>query len=139
MTNQIARKLRKTMTPQEVKLWVQLRHLKEQGHNFRRQVPKGPLIVDFAEQSARMVIELDGSQHAEDGPALKDAERDKYLANKGFDVLRFWNHEVDKAMDSVIEKLWKDYRNPTPAVPADPPHKLGREKNRGPTCPTSSH
>lgn len=114
MANEIARKLRKAMTPQEVKLWVQLRYLKRNGFHFRRQAPIGPYIVDFAEKSAHLVIELDGAQHAGDAHALKDRQRDAYLSNSGFQVLRFWNHEIDQAMASVIDKIIEALSQPHP-------------------------
>ena len=63
MANEKARALRKRLTPQEVKLWVKLRELKTFGFHFRRQVPIGPYIVDFATLSARVVVEIDGGQH----------------------------------------------------------------------------
>jgi very-short-patch-repair endonuclease len=63
MANELARKLRKTMTPQEVKLWAHLRPLRDQGFKFRRQVPLRGYIVDFACFGARIIIEIDGSQH----------------------------------------------------------------------------
>ncbi len=69
MANLRARWLRNHMTPQEVKLWVHLRYFKEQGFHFRRQAPIGPLIVDFAEKTRRLVIEVDGSQHGFPGGA----------------------------------------------------------------------
>ena len=68
------------MTPQEIKLWVQLRYFKEQGFHFRRQVPFEPFIVDVAEKSAKLVIEVDGSQHSENPHEQKDRKRDEYLA-----------------------------------------------------------
>ena len=60
MANERARWLRKHLTPQEVRLWVQLRYLKQYGYHFRRQAPIGPYIVDFAEKRRRMIIEVDG-------------------------------------------------------------------------------
>ncbi|MEO9166775.1 MAG: DUF559 domain-containing protein [Aestuariivirga sp.] len=105
MPNEIARKLRKQMTPHEAKLWVQLRLLPKGEFHFRRQVPVGPYIVDFAEKTHSLVIELDGSQHAETLAVEKDAQRGRYLSNKGFKVLRFWNFEVDQNMSGVIDTI----------------------------------
>ncbi len=84
MANLRARWLRNHMTPQEVKLWVHLRYFKEQGFHFRRQAPIGPLIVDFAEKTRRLVIEVDGSQHGFPGGAADDLSRDRYLSNLGW-------------------------------------------------------
>ncbi len=100
-----ARWLRNNMTPQEVKLWVQLKHLNQNGHHFRRQVPIAPFIVDFAEKSSRLVIEVDGSQHGEDAHQLKDSRRDSNLDKLGYRVLRFWNIDVDTNMDGVIDTI----------------------------------
>ena len=103
MANELARSLRKRMTPQEIKLWQQLRYL--EGFHFRRQVPIGPHIVDFAEKTFQLVIEVDGSQHNEPDNLAKDAARDSGLKNKGYRVLRFWNFDVDQNMSGVIDKI----------------------------------
>ena len=103
MANEVARALRKRMTPHEVKLWQQLRYL--DGYHFRRQVPIGPYIVDFAEKTVKLVIEVDGSQHNEPVNLMADAARDLYLKNNGFKVLRFWNFDVDQNMRGVIDTI----------------------------------
>lgn len=100
-----ARHLRSTMTPQEVKLWVQSKYLNRQGYHFRRQVPIAGYIVDFAEFTRRLIIQVDGSQHGFEKGKHTDRIRDKYLVEGGFRVLRFWNHEVDRNMDGVIDAL----------------------------------
>ena len=105
MANLRARWLRKNMTPQEGKLWVQLRYVKEQGFHFRRQVPFEPFIADFAEKSAKLVIEVDGSQHSESPHVQKDRKRDDYLAGLGYRVLRFWNADVDTNMDGLVDAI----------------------------------
>ncbi|MBL8546027.1 MAG: endonuclease domain-containing protein [Hyphomonadaceae bacterium] len=111
MANEIARKLRKTMTPQEVKLWAHLRLLKSRGFKFRRQVPLRGYIVDFACFSARLIIELDGSQHGVDEHAERDRVRDEVLERGGFGVLRFWNVEVDRDFDAVWMVISEALRN----------------------------
>jgi len=105
MANEIARSLRKRMTPQEAKLWVQLRLLPKGQFHFRRQVPVGPFIIDFAEKTRKLAIEVDGSQHAEDEALRRDGVRDRYLRNQGFTVLRFWNADVDANMSGVIDTI----------------------------------
>ena len=100
-----ARALRNNMTHQEVKLWLQLKHFNARGFHFRRQAPIGPFIADFAEKTARLIIEVDGSQHGLDGEMARDARRDRYLAGLGYRVLRFWNADIDVAMDGVIDRL----------------------------------
>ena len=108
MVNLRARSLRGNMTPQEVKLWVQLRYFKPRGFHFRRQVPIGPYIVDFADKTAKLVIEVDGSQHGLADGAMKDQQRDQYLNVLGYRVLRVWNIDVDSNMDGVIDAISAD-------------------------------
>jgi len=89
---QRARGLRTEMTDAEVRLWIRLRGEQIDGYRFRRQVPMGPYVVDFACLKARLVIEVDGGQHAE---ALeRDDRRTAWLEARGFRVLRFWNTDV---------------------------------------------
>jgi len=97
--------LRKTMTPQEVKLWVQLKYLNRHGHHFRRQVAIDGYIVDFAEFGQKLIIEVDGSQHGFAKGEASDRIRDAYFFEAGFRVLRFWNNEVDRNMDGVIDTV----------------------------------
>ena len=123
MANETARALRKRMTPHELKLWGQLRLLRGQGLHFRRQVPIGPYIVDFAERKHRLVIEVDGSQHGFEQNQIKDQLRDEDLTHRNFRVLRFWNSDVDLAMDGVICKILDSLKQPHPG----PPQVLGRE------------
>jgi very-short-patch-repair endonuclease len=105
MANLVARTLRKNMTPQEVKLWVQLKEFNRNGHHFRRQVPILSFIVDFAEKTSRLAIEVDGSQHGEDAHLAKDIRRDTALNNLGYRVLRFWNFEVDTNMAGIVDTI----------------------------------
>ncbi len=98
-----ARELRKAMTPQEVKLWLQLRSLKSSGFHFRRQAPLLGYYPDFVCFSRRLIVELDGSQHADDARQIDhDYRRDAVLRGAGFRVLRFWNGDVDEEMDGVV-------------------------------------
>ena len=113
MSNLHARWLRNNVTPQEVKLWCQLRHFNARGFHFRRQAPIENYIVDFVEKSTRLVIEVDGSQHGQSGET-RDARRDARLQELGFRVLRFWNLDIDQAMDGVIDKI-------TDTLAAQPP------------------
>jgi very-short-patch-repair endonuclease len=102
LANETARALRKRLTPQEVKVWVKLRELKPLGFRFRRQVPIGPYIVDFASLGNRIVVEIDGGQHAMPESIRSDEERDKFLLSRGFYVLRYWNSDVDRNLSGVI-------------------------------------
>jgi very-short-patch-repair endonuclease len=105
MANEKARALRKTMTPQEVKLWVHLRRLRPQGFQFRRQAPLEGDILDFVCFNHRLIVEVDGSQRGFDAGLAHDARRDAHFAALGFLTLRFWNHDVDRNLDGVVETI----------------------------------
>ena len=95
---EFARRLRRDMTEVEDRLWRELRGRRLDRIKFRRQVPIGPYIADFVCLDAHLVVEIDGSQHAElDHDAVRDAE----LKRRGFRVLRFWNDDVLKDIDGV--------------------------------------
>ena len=100
-TNQ-ARSLRLRFTSAEAKLWHKLRDRRLGGHKFLRQVPIGPYIADFVCRGAKLIVEVDGSGHAE---KRTDVARDCYLVGKGFSVLRFWNPEVNSQVDAVCETI----------------------------------
>jgi very-short-patch-repair endonuclease len=89
MANAIARRLRKTMTPQEVKLWVHLRGWRERGFHFRRQSPRSGHIVDFVCLKNKLIIEVDGGQHDFGAHRISDEKRDATFSGKGFRILRF--------------------------------------------------
>ncbi len=103
MANKRVRTSRKTMTSQEGKLWMRLRGFRAQGLRFRRQVPFAGHVIGFACLPARLAVELDGEQHG----AMDEGGRDLDAALKasGFSVLRFWNHDIDRSLDSVIETI----------------------------------
>ncbi|MBM3524995.1 MAG: endonuclease domain-containing protein [Alphaproteobacteria bacterium] len=103
MANDFARAARKVPTDAERRLWWRLR-ARQLGVKFRRQVPLGPYVVDFVCFEARLVVECDGGQHAE---SALDATRDAWFEREGYRVLRFWNHEVLRETDAVIERIWK--------------------------------
>ena len=101
----ISRKLRKNMTEAEKILekilWQKIRNNQIKGQHFRRQVPIGNYIVDFACLKRKLVIELDGGQHGVNNSC--DIIRDEYLKSQGFTVIRFWNNDVIENMDGVLE------------------------------------
>jgi very-short-patch-repair endonuclease len=99
----LAKNLRKNSTDAEHILWHQLRAKQLSGTKFRRQQPIKNYIVDFVSFEKRIIIELDGGQHAEN--AQEDHERDGILSEEGFKVLRFWNNEVLENLDGVLEKI----------------------------------
>src|SRR5688500_8791032 len=105
-----ARHLRHEMTPTEKRLWKLLR-ANGLGYRFRRQVPRGPYILDFACLERRLVIELDGGQHAD---SEKDVIRDAWLAARGFRVLRFWNRELLHNLDGVHRRIEEALSAPMP-------------------------
>ncbi len=94
-----AGQLRKEPTPAEAKLWSRIRN-DQLGVTFRRQHAIGNYIPDFCSPKAKLIIELDGSQHLEQEEY--DEERTKYLNSLGYKVIRFWNNEVTNHMDGVI-------------------------------------
>jgi len=106
LANETARALRKRLTPREVKLWVKLRELKPLGFHFRRQAPIGRYIVDFASFKSRLVIEADGGQHGMLDETQLDQTRDAFLRSQGFEVLRFWNSDIDGNLDGVMETIF---------------------------------
>ncbi len=99
-TKHRAIELRKELTPAEHKLWAVLRGDQLRGVNFRRQHAIGPFIADFCSLKAKLIVELDGSQHLEQ-PGY-DQQRTKYLESQGYKVIRFWNNEVLNNLEGVI-------------------------------------
>jgi len=105
-----ARELRKNPTDAEKALWKHLRLRQAGGHKFRRQQIIGQYILDFVCLERRLIIEVDGGQHSEE--SAYDHERDKWLAERGFHVLRFWNNQVLKEMETVREVIQQALTNP---------------------------
>ena len=107
MTDRIrfAKMLRSRSTDAEQALWRRLRARQISGAKFRRQAPIGPYIVDFISYDVRIVIELDGGQHADESHHQRDVKRDRWLKEQGFLVLRFWNSDVLQNMDGVLSRL----------------------------------
>ena len=92
------------MTESERKLWKALRLRLVEGHRFRRQVPLGPYIVDFCCLPLGLVIEADGSQHA---GSKSDEQRDAWLSEQGYRVLRFWNADIQRNFEGVMETIMR--------------------------------
>ena len=117
------------MSPQEVKLWVRLRSLREKGFHFRRQAPRDGFILDFVCLRGKLIVELDGDTHGQPDQSARDIKRDRHFADKGFRTMRFWNTDVDRNLDGVVETVYRilTSTDPTPAFQADPPLK-GREE-----------
>lgn len=100
-----AKRMRRTMTDAERKLWYELRAHRLMGLGFRRQYPIEEFIVDFACPEKRLIVELDGSQHARAETQAADIERTQKLEADGWTVLRFWNDDVLKAVSDVCEHI----------------------------------
>ena len=113
---QKARSLRENQTDAEGLLWHYLRHKQLDGHKFRRQQPIGPYIVDFACMPRKVIVELDGGQHAE--RRTHDERRDRFLQGQGYRLLRFWNNEVFENCFGVLERIYEAVQNPPPPQPA---------------------
>jgi very-short-patch-repair endonuclease len=97
-----ARRLRRDQTDAERKLWFALKDRRFETTRFRRQVPIGNYIADFVCFGLRLVIEVDGGQHAD---SKSDEQRDRWFAANDFRVLRFWNNEVLSNLSGVLEKI----------------------------------
>ena len=89
-----AKAMRRVMTPAEKRLWGALRAHRLDGLSFRRQLPVGPYIADFACPSEKLIVELDGLHHAERHVGDDDSRRDEVLSELGWTVIRFWNDDV---------------------------------------------
>ncbi|HZB37400.1 MAG TPA: endonuclease domain-containing protein [Beijerinckiaceae bacterium] len=98
----LARALRREPTEVEKVMWRLLRNRQFANIKFRRQYPVGPFVADFACPSQRVIIELDGSQHAEN---VSDQRRDAYLVRNGWRVLRFWNADVMENPNAVLFRI----------------------------------
>jgi len=98
-----ARQLRAAQTDAEARLWSRLRAHQLLGLKFRRQQPVGPYVVDFFCAEKKLIVELDGGQHQEQ--AEYDASRDAWLRAQGYTVLRYWNNELLRHLDSVLEDI----------------------------------
>ena len=117
-----ARRLRGNLTDSEAALWARLRKKQLLGTQFYRQKPIGDYIVDFFAPRARLVVEVDGSQHLGGQHALKDRSRDRYLASLGLKVLRFSSREVLEESGAVVEAIYRTLAEQLRAeIPPGPP------------------
>ena len=100
-----AKELRKNMTPQEKHLWYDFLSKYPKTFRFQRQKTINNYIVDFYCHKAKLVIELDGSQHFTDEGIIYDKERTEILQTYGLTIVRFTNYEIDKKFDSVCKYI----------------------------------
>lgn len=124
----LPRRLRNQPTDAEHRLWQHLRSRQLEGCRFRRQHPFGDYILDFACLDRKVIIELDGGQHADS--TTYDARRTDFLEGAGFLVLRFWNNEVFDNIEGVVEviiaTLAARTTTPSPPNPSGPAQCAGR-------------
>ncbi|MBX3726659.1 MAG: endonuclease domain-containing protein [Xanthomonadales bacterium] len=126
-----ARALRAAQTCAEERLWYHLRAGRLGGLKFKRQVPIGPFIVDFACHAHRLVVELDGGQHAEPAHQVRDRKRTALIERQGWRVLRFWNHDVLASTEAVLEAILIAVAGrPSPLAP---PPQAGEGRSAGPS------
>ncbi|CAA9889672.1 conserved hypothetical protein [Candidatus Methylobacter favarea] len=102
LTNK-ARALRKNQTDVELLLWQQLRNRRLCGYKFRRQFPIAAYVADFACLELKLIIELDGGQHADQ--VSYDNQRSLFLEQRGFKVIRFWNNDVIQNTTGILEAI----------------------------------
>jgi very-short-patch-repair endonuclease len=101
--SEFARRLRRGQTDAERVLWFRLRDRRLAGWKFKRQVPIDRFVVDFFCADAKLIVELDGGQH--DPYRERDENRTKVLEAMGYLVLRFWNHNVMRNTNGVLEEI----------------------------------
>ncbi|MDH4210044.1 MAG: endonuclease domain-containing protein [candidate division WOR-3 bacterium] len=110
----IVKKLRRNMTQAEARVWNRLRN-KQLGLKFRRQQSIGKYIADFACYEKKIIIEIDGGQHSEEEG---DKARDDFFKKQGYTVLRFWNNDVLRNTDGVLESIVKAIHPPHDPLPS---------------------
>jgi very-short-patch-repair endonuclease len=108
--------MRQRMTEAEVRLWLHLRKPGIEGLRFRRQALVGPYIVDLFCPQHRLIVEVDGGQHADD--VVRDRERDAWLAEQGYRVVRVWNNDVMENVEGVCEAIAVAAHEAPPLTPS---------------------
>jgi very-short-patch-repair endonuclease len=109
-----ARRLRRASTVAERLLWAELRKL---NLNFRRQVPIGRYIADFAQHELRLIIEVDGPVHDEPDVAIKDEHRAAWLTGQGYRILRFRDLDVVNDLAQIVQRIEAEASPPSPTLP----------------------
>jgi very-short-patch-repair endonuclease len=113
MVDSRAKQLRQQPTDAEAKLWSRLRYKQLDGFRFRRQAPIGPYIVDFFCPTAKLIVEVDGGQHADKRDY--DERRTEWLEERGYRVLRFWNNDVLENIEGVLAEIQRMVKDSPPS------------------------
>jgi very-short-patch-repair endonuclease len=121
-----ARRLRRDLTFAEKPFWKALRQV--EGFHFRRQVPMGRYVVDFVCHRSRLIVEVDGGIHDLDAVAARDNERDAWLADRGYQVIRFTNSQAIAATEATVEAILAGPGASTPTP--DPSPQGGGERGQ---------
>src|SRR5436190_17334581 len=116
------------MTDAERRLWYHLRAHRFDNYKFKRQVPIGPYVVDFACLGRKLNVEVDSGQHAQNS---KDELRNRYLESEGFRILRFWNNDALGNTTGVLQAILSTLEAPLPARTCGPRHPLPASGARG--------
>ena len=132
-----AQNLRRSLTEAERLLWYYLKNDKI-GFAFRKQQPIGKYIVDFINFEKKIIIELDGGQHGEESAIKYDAERDDFLRDQGYVVLRFWNKEVFKDIKRILDVIYSACAQPHPD-PSSLSLRRGRPALKGRVIPAEPY
>ncbi|HWH22543.1 MAG TPA: DUF559 domain-containing protein [Allosphingosinicella sp.] len=133
---QRARSLRRNATGAEQSLWRALRE-RLPAAKFRRQVPFGPYVADFASHGAKLVVEVDGSQHAE--RLAQDEVRTRFLNGEGYRVLRFWNNQVLENLDGVVTAIAAQIPSPLVGEGGPQGRMRGARRSRAPASGRHPH
>ena len=131
-----ARRLRRDATPAERSLWLRLRHSRESGMRFTRQLPVGPYVIDLACRKAKLAIELDGGQHAD--RVAHDRVRSAFLEAQGWRVLRFWNTVALEDPDGLADTILAVVRGELTVGEVQGPHPGVRTADPTPPLPSPS-
>jgi very-short-patch-repair endonuclease len=123
------------MTDAEKRLWCHLQRIPLADTHFRKQAPIGPYVADFVCHKAKLILEVDGSQHGLENGLRSDAARTAWLRMQGYRVLRFWNHEVTSQIDVVLDTIYAAlYTAPSNGAGADTPTPAPPRKGEGSDC-----
>ena len=123
-----AQELRNNATDAERMLWHHLNRRQLEGFKFSRQMPVGPFICDFLCRERRLIVELDGGQHAEN---RQDRRRTAYFEQEGYRVIRFWNNDVLGNVEGVLQSIRSTLKTDPPPTPSRTREGKSREAAEG--------